>query len=78
MKPKQFAVLVEKQFKAERDMLRNINRWTKLRTQVRRAERTLDKQLIKKAANGDWRTLAGELPPTRIIDPHQIDIDDVL
>lgn len=61
MTPSKYAKLVEQLARAEADMRRSFNRWEKIRGQVRRAEKTLDKAFAARAGNGsgDWRQLAG-------------------
>jgi hypothetical protein len=48
MTPDRFAKLVETLHRAEADMRRTFNRWEKIRGQVRRAEKLLDRDFARR------------------------------
>jgi hypothetical protein len=49
MTHKKFIALLDKQRKAESDMRRAFRKWDKLRAQVQRAEKTLDRDFVRRA-----------------------------
>ena len=49
MNAKKFAALIEKRDAAARQVVRSVKRWEKLTQQVRRAERSLDKDFVLRA-----------------------------
>jgi len=58
MTPAKLDKLVAQLHAAESDMLRAVRKWDKLRTRVRRAFKTLDKEFAKRAdsaGKADWR-----------------------
>lgn len=50
MTPAKFTKLVEQLAKAETELTRAMNKWNKVRGQVKRAEKTLDKQFSDRAS----------------------------
>ena len=63
MTPAKLAKLLDKLHTAEADMLRAVRKWDKIRAQVRRAEKALDKDFARTADGGgkaDWRDFGDE------------------
>lgn len=61
MTPAQYGKLLDKLSAAETDLTRAVNKWQKLRAQVKRAGRALDKEFNARGDAGgkvDWRELA--------------------
>lgn len=69
MKTAKYVALLEKRDAAARGVVRAVKRWEKLTQQVRRAERTLDKQFNTEADGLG-------LPVTPTI-PGQVDLDEL-
>lgn len=64
MTPAKYSKLLDKLNEAETDLTRAFNKWQKLRGQVKRAAKTLDRQFKERAdiaGKADWTDLA---PPT--------------